>query len=213
MTSSESFQHADQGGVESARRVTFGRGNELVLESEAVQEGAQARVVVGPEALVRTKRVGYPGQRLAQMLGQHVPIRHVLGHLPQAVHVVAEREQAGRKAGEFGEGAPDPARARNFAERAYMRQAGPWPVSNKAMVRAGHGESVPDLHGFLEGPRPGRSGAQSRVTGCIRHPEQARKRGCLGQSTYPSATVFRTPRTRSRRPHRPSSPGIPLPAC
>ena len=49
---------------------------------------------------------------------------HVVGHLAQPVHVVAERDQPRRQAGEFGERVAHPDRARHLAEGADMRQAG-----------------------------------------------------------------------------------------
>ncbi len=55
---------------------------------------------------------------------QHLPVRHVVRHLAQPVHVVAERQQARRLAGQHRIGVPHPAGPRHLAERADMRQAG-----------------------------------------------------------------------------------------
>ena len=118
------FQHADQRRIEPAGGVIFGGRGEFVLEAERVQERAQPRVVVRAEALVRAERVGDAGQRLAEVLRQQVAVRHVVRHLAQPVHVVAERDQPRRQAGELGEGVAHPGGARDLAERADMRQAG-----------------------------------------------------------------------------------------
>ena len=95
--------HAQQRGVEAAGRVVVRAGRELVLEAEAVQEGAQPGVVVGAEAGVGAEGVGHAGQRLADEAGQHLPVGHVVRHLAQPVHVVAEGEQAGGQAGQRGD--------------------------------------------------------------------------------------------------------------
>ena len=76
------------------------------------------------EALVRAERVRDRCQRLLHVLAQHVLVRDVVRNLAHAVHVVGERDQAGRLVGEFLERAADPARAGDFAERADVGQAG-----------------------------------------------------------------------------------------
>ncbi len=58
-------QHAAQRLVERAAAVTLGRGDELVIEAELVEKGAQHRVVVMREAFELAERIGDLGQRLA----------------------------------------------------------------------------------------------------------------------------------------------------
>src|SRR3712207_7530782 len=59
-------------GVEAAGAVVVRAGGELVPEAKFVQEGAQARVVVRAEAVVRAERIGDGGQRPAEVPGQHL---------------------------------------------------------------------------------------------------------------------------------------------
>ena len=58
-TASKRSRMRQQHLVEPARLVGLGRGHELVVEAEAVEEGAQAGVVVGAEALVLAERVAH----------------------------------------------------------------------------------------------------------------------------------------------------------
>src|SRR3546814_3828047 len=51
-------QHLQQRGIEAAGGVPVGRRLELVLETEGVEEAAQARIVVVPEALVLAEGIG-----------------------------------------------------------------------------------------------------------------------------------------------------------
>src|SRR3546814_830739 len=78
-------QHLQQRGIEAAGGVPVGRRLELVLETEGVEEAAQARIVVVPEALVLAEGIGNAGQRLAEVLGHHLLVGDVVGHLAQAV--------------------------------------------------------------------------------------------------------------------------------
>ena len=80
-------------GVEPPGLVIVRRGREFVVEAEAVEKAAQHRVVVRGEALVLAERVRDLAQRLAEMGAQHLGVRHVVGDLAQAVHVVGEGEQ------------------------------------------------------------------------------------------------------------------------
>uniref|UniRef100_A0A0N4ZZK8 NAD-specific glutamate dehydrogenase n=1 Tax=Parastrongyloides trichosuri TaxID=131310 RepID=A0A0N4ZZK8_PARTI len=121
----EALQHGQQGRVEPARPIGLGRGHELVVEAEAVEEGAQAGVVVRAEAVVRAERIAHLGQRQMQVFAQHLRVGDALRHLAQAVHVVAERDQA-RGPVIAGQGAKRVAhhgRARHLAEGAHVRQA------------------------------------------------------------------------------------------
>ena len=121
----EPAQHVLQRLVEMPALIALGRADELILEAKAVEEAAQLRVVVRGEAVMRAERIGDAAERLAQMLGQHGVIGHIVGHLAQAVHIVAERHQAGgRAAGERFVGLPDPGGALHFLKGADMRQAG-----------------------------------------------------------------------------------------
>ncbi len=120
------LQHAQQRGVEPARGVILGRGREFVVEAELVEERAQPRIVVRAETVMAAERIGHLGQRLAEMLGQELLVRHVVRHLAQAVHVVGEGEQARLDLvlGQHAEGVAHHGGARDLAEGADMRQAG-----------------------------------------------------------------------------------------
>jgi hypothetical protein len=118
------LQHAEQRLVEFAGGIAFGRALEFVVETELVQEGAKACVVVVAEAFMRAERVGHAGQRLVEMLGQHFLVRHVVRHLAQAVHIVGKGEQPGRDIRHGGKGVAHHGGARDLAEGADMRQAG-----------------------------------------------------------------------------------------
>lgn len=121
----EALERRQQGRVEQAALVAIGRADELVLEAKTVQERAQAGVVVGAEAVMGAEGVADDGQRLAQILDQRLLVLDVVGNLAQAVHVVAEGDQA-RGDGLVGQSAERLAhhgRARHFTERAQVRQA------------------------------------------------------------------------------------------
>ena len=109
--------------VEHARAIGFCRRHKLVLEAEAIEERAQACVVVMGEAFVCAEGVWHGCQRALEMLAQHVLVGDVVWDLAHAVHVVGERDQACWLVRDFLERATDPACARNLAEGADMRQA------------------------------------------------------------------------------------------
>ena len=110
--------------VEAAARIAFGRRQEFIVEAEAVEEMPQHRIVVVREALVGPERVGDLRQRLAEMRGEHLLLGHVVRHLAQPVHVVAEGDQPRRRAaGQFLISLPDEGRAQHFVEGADVRQA------------------------------------------------------------------------------------------
>eukprot|EP01136_Pigoraptor_vietnamica_P045843 Opistho-1_new@24326 len=109
--------------VERPVGIIVGRGDELVVKAEAVEKLAQLRVIVVSEAFVLLERIGHLGQRLAQILRQHLLVRHIVRHLAQAVHVVAERDQPGGRVRQRLERAAHHRRAQHFVERADMRQA------------------------------------------------------------------------------------------
>ena len=60
-----------------------------------IQEGAQARIHVRPEAFMGAEGIGDRGERLAQIGGQHVRLRQIVGHFAQAIHVVGKGDQMG----------------------------------------------------------------------------------------------------------------------
>ncbi len=121
----EPLQDAQQHLVEPARLVGLGGRHEGVVEAEAVEEGAQARVVVRPEALVLAERVAHAGDRLVAVLLQHLAVGHVLGDLPEPVHVVGEDDQLGGDGvlGQRAEGVAHHGGPRGLAEGAHVRQA------------------------------------------------------------------------------------------
>ena len=120
----EPLQQRQQRRVEAAGLVLLRRRQELIVEAEAVEEGAQAGVVVGAKAVVRAERIAHHGQRLVQVLGQHLRVGDALRHLPQPVHVIREGDQACRPviAGQGAEGVAHHGRARDLAKGAHVRQ-------------------------------------------------------------------------------------------
>ena len=157
----EAREHVQQRLVEAAGRVIVGRGRELVVEAEAVEEVAQHRVVVVREALELVERIGDLRERLAEVLRQHLLVGHVVGHLAQPVHVVGEREQPrlDLAAGQRLEGVAHHGRARDFAERADMRQArGAVAGLEQNLFLAGALDARDELAGLLEGPGGGGGG-------------------------------------------------------
>ena len=118
-------QHLEQRRVELAGAIRVGRGLELVVEAEAVEEGAEPGVVVAAERVMRAERVRHLGQRLAEIGREQFLVRHVVRHLAQAVHVVGEGDEPGRDgvAGQHLEGVADHRGPRDLAEGADMWQA------------------------------------------------------------------------------------------
>src|SRR6202044_2919213 len=82
------------------------------------------------EAWIGTERIGYFGQRLAEMLSDHLLVGDVVGHFAQRVHVVGECNQPRLDAVpcKHAKGMAHHGGARDLAERADMRQAG-WAVA------------------------------------------------------------------------------------
>ena len=148
------------------------------------------------EAVVAAERVGDAGQRQSAMLGavraddaealaQHVPVRHVVRHLAQAVHVVGEGEQPRRHVGEAREGLTHHGRAHDLAEGADMRQARR-PVAgleqHMALVRRRAADAREQPARLVERPGARREGevafaGHGRTLWAGRHRVNARGRG------------------------------------
>src|SRR3546814_2935805 len=75
--------------------------SDLIFKAEAVEEIAQHGVVVIGKALELAERVGHLRQRLAEMLGHHLLIGHIVRHLPQPVHIVGKGDEAGGRVGQY----------------------------------------------------------------------------------------------------------------
>ncbi len=84
---------------------------------------AEHGIVVRGEAVVGAERVGHLCQRLAEMGGEHRLVRDVVGDLAEPVHVIAERDEAGRQAGQFLISVADHGGAKHFVEGADVGQA------------------------------------------------------------------------------------------
>ncbi len=121
----EAREHAQQRGVEAAGAVALGRGQELVFEPEGVEKGAQARIVVGPEARMGAERIGHLRERLAQMLRHQRLVGDVVGHLAQPVEVIREGDEPGLDlvVGEHPERMAHHGGAGDLSEGPDMRQA------------------------------------------------------------------------------------------
>ena len=119
-------QHREQRRVETPRCVAGGRRHEFVVEPELVEEGAEPRIVMRGEAVMGAERIRHLGQRLAEMPRHHLLVGDVVRHFAQPVHVVGKGDQPGLDlvVGENAKGMAHHGGARDFAERADMRQAG-----------------------------------------------------------------------------------------
>jgi hypothetical protein len=120
-----------------------------------IEEGAQPRIVVLAKTRMRAERIGYLGQRLAEMLLQHVLVRHVVRHFAQAVHIVGEGDQPRLDlvVGEHAEGMTHHGGARDFPEGADVRQAGRAVAGLEDHLVLGLLlQPRDDLAGFLERP-------------------------------------------------------------
>ena len=168
----EAGEDPQQRRVEAPGGVILRRGRKFVLEPESVEERPQPGIVVRAEAVVRAERVGNASQRFAQMPRQHLPVRDVVRHLAQPIHIIAEGEQAGWQAGEQAEGVADPRGAGDLAKRADMRQAR-WTVAGleQRFPPAAGGQPARNFSSLLERPgfRDGVTAAQG-----VRHPREAR---------------------------------------
>ena len=81
------------------------------------------------EAVAAAEWVGDDVEGLAQVSGEHVTVGQVAGDLAQPVHIVAEGQQPGVRAGVTSAGSPHPARACHFAEMPHVgRPLGAKPV-------------------------------------------------------------------------------------
>ena len=93
------FQQNAQSFVEVAAFVGFLRALEIVLEAVGVEKLPKLVVHVVAEAVAATEWVGYDVECLAQVGGKHVTVGQVAGYLAQPVHIVAEGQQTGIRAG------------------------------------------------------------------------------------------------------------------
>jgi hypothetical protein len=104
---------------------------------------------------MRAERIGNPAQRLAQIVGQHLPIGDIVGHLAQTVHIVRKRHQTRGQTRQRLIGAADQRRAQHFLKRADMRQAR-WAIArleqHRLSVRFPVWIAFHDLAGLLERP-------------------------------------------------------------
>ncbi len=147
-----------QRGIEAAGRIIVRRGSEFVIEAELVEETAQPRIVMRAETRMRAERIGNLRQRLAEMGGDDLFVRNVVGHFAQPVHVVGKGDEPGRDfiVGQQTEGVPHHGRARHLAERADMRQArGAVACLENHLFLAGAGDAGDDLASFFERPGAG----------------------------------------------------------
>ncbi len=152
------IEYLEERLVEAAARVAFGGRQKLVVEVERIEEGPEPGIVVVAEAFVIAERIGHLGERLAEVLGDHLLIGDVVGDLTQAVHVIGKRDEPRRHLvlGENAEGVPHHGGARNLAEGADMRKPGRT-VTRLEDDGAGRLwdslQPAQDLARFLEGPR------------------------------------------------------------
>ena len=151
----EAGQHLEQGRVELAGAIGVGRGLELVVEAELVEEGAEPGVVMPAERVMRAERVRHLGQRLAEMLRQQLLVRDIVRHLAQAVLIVREGDQPRRDGavGQHLKGVTHHRGARDLAERADMRQTGRAVTGlEHHLLLARFLQPRDELLGFLERP-------------------------------------------------------------
>ena len=147
------FRHAEQGRIKAPGAVVIRRRSEFIFKAESIQKGAQPRVIMVPEAFMRTEGIRNGRDGPPDMPRQHVLIRHIIRHLAQPIHVIAEGDQARRQARELREGMADPACARHFAKGADMRQAGRAIAGfEQRRFLAGSGQAGRDLARLLKGP-------------------------------------------------------------
>ena len=145
--------HPQQRGVEATLGVILGAGGEFVVETETVQEAAEAGVVMRAEAVMGAEWVGDAGQRAAQISQQQIAVGHIVRRLSQPVHVVTESQQARRHAGHRREGMANPRSAGDLAEGADMRQAGGAVAGlEQGVGLARSGQPVGEFGCFLDGP-------------------------------------------------------------
>jgi hypothetical protein len=119
------LQHRQERRVEPSRCVVVGRTGKFIIEAEGVEERPQPRIVMRAETGMRPERIRHLGQRLAEILGQHLLVRHVVRYLAQAVHVVGERQQPGLDLvlSQYAERVTHHRGARDLTEGTDMRQA------------------------------------------------------------------------------------------
>ncbi len=148
-------EHAQERLVEAARAVVMGRGGEFVVEAEGVEKGAQPRIVVRAEALVRAEGIRHLRERLAEMLCDQLLVGDVVGDLAQPIHVVGEGDEL-RRDPAFGqnlEGVAHHRGARHLAEGADMRQArGAVARLEQHVLLPGGADAFDELPRLLEGP-------------------------------------------------------------
>ncbi len=136
----------------------MGCGQKFIIETELIEEAAQAGIVVVRKAFVCTERVGYAGQWLFERGLQQLLVGHVVGHLAQAVHIIGKADKArlALSLGQDFEGVADHRCARDLAKGADVRQSR-WPITrledDRLLLPARHPfEALDEAARFLERP-------------------------------------------------------------
>ena len=121
----EALEHAQQRRVETPGSDKFRSKTEFVVEAEAVEKGRSRALLCAAKLGYSPNGSGTCGQRLAEMGCDQVAVGDVVRDLAQAVHVVGKGDQPrlDRIVGQHAKGVAHHGRARDFAERAEMRQA------------------------------------------------------------------------------------------
>ena len=154
-----------QDAVENAGPVQFRGALEFVVEAEAVEETAEAGVVVVTEAFVLAEGVGHLCQRFSQVGAQLLGVGDVVRHRAQGVHVVGEGEQLGRDLGQGREGVADHGGAGDLGESADVGQAGrPVTGLEQDVLRGSAPDMVEKFPGFDKWP--GRHAIAPPRAGC-----------------------------------------------
>ncbi len=109
--------------IERARIVALGRRDEFILETEPIKKLAEHRIVVMRETFELIEGVGNFCQRLAKIGLEHLLVRHIIGDLAKAIHIVRKCDQSRRHARQGLEGVTNHCRAQHFIECTDMRQS------------------------------------------------------------------------------------------
>ena len=162
----------------------FGFGYEFASATDCYTAGrfdAALRRVLARHAEIVAVVLPTLGAERAEMRLQQLLVRHVVRHFAQTIHVVAERDEAGRLARQGRVSVADPRSARHLAESADMRQAG-GAVSGleQRIPSPGRGEALGDFRRLLE--RPGFRRCRRSVSDCVGHSAEAMDGAMLGQS-------------------------------
>ncbi len=137
ITWSPALQNTQQRRIEPPGRIVIRRRSKFILKSSESRSARSRALLCAPKLSCVPNGSGMRVNGLPKTPSQQLPVRHVVRHLAQPIHVVAKRDQTRRPPRQHAKGMTHPRRARHLAESADMRQPGrPIPGLEQRLILA-----------------------------------------------------------------------------